>query len=139
MNTADVGTLDAILKAMYDLISGPAGQARDWQRFRSLYASGARLMPVVSTRPEAHDVRILSPEEYIARVDPIFAGEPFWERESGRQTEVFGNVAHVLSRYVSLHSPDGEPFESGTNSLQLFYDGSRWWIVSVMWNTSRSS
>ena len=137
--SSDVATLDAILNAMYDVISGPAGQARDWERFRSLYAPGARLMPVVSTGPDAHCVRILSPEEYIHRVNPIFAGEPFWERESSRQTEVFGNIAHVLSAYVSLHSPDGEPFESGTNSVQLFYDGARWWIVSVMWNTSRAS
>jgi hypothetical protein len=137
--SSDVSTLDAILNAMYEVISGPAGQARNWERFRSLYAPGARLMPVVSTAPNAHRVRILTPDEYIARVNPIFAGEPFWERESGRQTEVFGNVAHVRSDYVSLRSADGTPFESGTNSVQLFYDGARWWIVSVMWNTARAS
>jgi hypothetical protein len=137
--SSDVVTLDAIVKAMYEVISGPAGQARDWERFRSLYAPGARLMPVVSTGPDAHHVRMLTPEEYIQRVNPIFASEAFWERESERQTEVFGNVAHVLSRYVSLRSPEGEPFESGANSIQLFYDGARWWIVSVMWNTARSS
>lgn len=135
--SSDVDTVDAILKAMYEVISGPAGQARDWERFRVLYAPGARLMPVVSTGPEAH-ARILSPEQFIQRVEPIFAKEDFWERESERQTELFGNVAHVLSKYVSLREPEGEPFEHGINSIQLIYDGTRWWIVSVMWNTARS-
>jgi hypothetical protein len=133
----DAETLDGIIKAMYEVIAGPAGQARDWQRFRALYAPGARLMPVVSTGPRAH-ARILSPEEFIGRVEPIFAKEDFFERETERQTELFGNVAHVLSKYVSLRDPEGEPFENGTNSIQLINDGTRWWIVSVMWNTARS-
>ena len=133
---SDVNTLDAILKAMYEVISGPAGVARDWERFRNLYAPGARLMPVVAGPPAR--ARVLSPEDYIRRVEPIFAQEDFWERETGRETETFGRVAHVLSHYESLRDPEGEPFERGTNSVQLFHDGERWWIVSVMWNTSRA-
>ncbi len=129
---------DAILKAMYEVISGPRGQARDWDRYRSLYAPGARLIPVVSSTPGAHRARVLTPEEFIARVEPIFAQEDFWEVESQHKAEVFGHVAHVLSSYESRRSPDGAPFETGTHSLQLFHDGSRWWIVSVMWNTTRS-
>lgn len=135
---SDVGTLDAIVHAMYEVISGPAGQARDWNRFRSLYLPAARLIPIVSVAGEPVRARVLSPDEYIQRVEPIFAKEDFWERETSRQTETFGHVAHVLSAYESLHAPDGAPFERGTNSVQLFHDASRWWVVSVMWNTSRS-
>ncbi len=134
---ADVRTIDSIVAAMYEVISGPAGQSRDWKRFRHLYAPGARLMPIVSRSGEPAAVRVLSPEEYIRRVEPIFIEEDFWERETNRQTETFGNVAHVLSAYESLRNPDGSPFERGTNSVQLFYDNTRWWVVSVMWNTSR--
>jgi hypothetical protein len=94
-------------------------------------------MPVVATAEKPH-VRVLSPEEYIRRVEPIFAREDFWERETGREVATFGRVAHVLSHYESLRDPNGPPFETGTNSVQLFFDGARWWIVSVMWNTSRS-
>lgn len=137
-STADVATLDAILHALYEVISGPAGQPRDWDRFRSLFLPGGRLMPVVSIPEEKPYVRVLSPEDYIRRVEPIFATEDFWERESSRQVETFGQVAHVLSHYESLRSPHGAPFERGTNSLQLFHDGFRWWVVGVMWNTSRS-
>jgi hypothetical protein len=134
---SDVGTLDGILRAMYEVISGPAGAPRDWARFRSLYLPDARLMPVVSPAGETPRVRTLSPEEYIRRVEPIFASEAFWERETSREVETFGRVAHVLSHYESLHDPDGPPFERGTNSVQLFYDDSRWWVISVLWNTAR--
>ena len=146
---ADIASLDGIVKAAYDVISGPAGVARDWERFRSLYAPGARLMPVVShqgTSPPAANsgpkggatVRVLSPEEYIRRVEPIFATESFWECETGRQVEAIGRIAHVLSHYESRREADGPAFETGTNSMQLFYDERRWWIVSVMWNTARA-
>lgn len=134
---SDVATLDAIVKAAYEVISGSAGQKRDWARFRSLYVPGARLMPVISG--ETPHVRVLSPDEYIRRVEPIFATEDFWERETGRQVETFGRIAHVLSHYESQRDPNGTPFERGTNSMQLFYDGVRWWIVSILWNTARNA
>lgn len=137
--SADVATMDAILRTLYEVLSGPAGQQRDWERYRRLFAPGARLMPVVSTGPEAPHARMLSVDDYIRRVEPIFAKEDFWERESSRETETFGRVAHVLSSYDSLRTAEGAPFESDKNSIQLFYDDTRWWIVSVMWNTSRSA
>ena len=136
---SDVSTLDGILHASYEVLSGPAGKARDWDRHRSLFIDGARLLVVVAVAGEKPRVRQLTVEDYIQRVEPIFAVEDFWERETSRQTETFGRVAHVLSMYESLRDPNGPPFERGANSMQLFYDDARWWVVSVMWNTSRSS
>jgi hypothetical protein len=136
---SDVSTLEGILHALYEALSGPAGQPRDWERFRSLFMDSARLIVVVAAAGEKPRARQLSVEDYIQRVEPIFAVEDFWERETGRQTETFGRVAHVLSTYESLRDPNGPPFERGANSMQLFYDDSRWWVVSVMWNTSRNS
>ena len=135
---SDFATVDAILHALYETVSGPVGQPRDWVRFRSLFLPGGRLMPIVSMPDEKAGVRFLSTEDFIQRVEPIFAIEDFWERESSRQTETFGHFAHVLSFYESLRSPNGSPFERSVNSIQLFNDGLRWWIVSVMWNTARS-
>jgi len=136
---SDVSTLDGILQAAYEVLSGPAGQLRDWERYRTLFADGARLMPVVAVAGEKPHVRQLTVEDYIRRVEPIFAVEDFWERETSRQSETFGRVAHVLSNYESLRDPNGPPFEHGANSMQLFHDDARWWIVSIMWNTSRSA
>jgi hypothetical protein len=135
---SDVGTLDAILHAFYETVSGAVGQPRDWDRFRSLFLPGGRLMPVVSIAGEKAGVRFLSTEDFIHRVEPIFAVEDFWERETSRQTETAGHIAHVLSFYESLRSPNGPPFERNVNSIQLFNDGLRWWIVNVMWNTARA-
>jgi hypothetical protein len=134
---AEYSTLASVIHATYEVISGPAGQARDWERFRSLYTPGARLMPVVGGQ-NPH-VRVLSVEEYIRRVEPIFAVESFYERETSREEKVIGRVAHMLSHYESLRDPEGAPFETGTNSMQLFFDDRRWWVVSVMWNTARDS
>jgi hypothetical protein len=136
---SDVSTLDQIMHALYEALSGPAGQRRDWERYRTLFMDGARLMPVVALTGEKPHVRQLTVDDYIRRVEPIFAVEHFWERETSRQTELFGRVAHVLSRYESLRDPNGPAFEHGANSMQLFYDDSRWWVVSIMWNTSRSA
>ena len=135
---SDVSTLDAIIHTSYEVLSGPARQPRDWERYRTLFIDGARLMPVVAVAGEKPHVRQLTLEDYIRRVEPIFAVENFWERETNRETEIMGRVAHVLSRYESLRDPNGPPFEQGANSMQLFYDDSRWWIVSVMWNTARN-
>jgi len=131
----ELSTLSSIIHLGYELISGPAGHPRDWERFRTLYAPGARLMPVVGGG-QPH-VRVLSPEDYIRRVEPIFAVESFYERETSREEHVIGRVAHVLSHYESLRDPNGPPFETGTNSMQLFFDDTRWWFVSTMWNTPR--
>ncbi len=134
----DVATIDAIISAMYAVISGPAGQKRDWDRFRSLFLPEARLVLAISRENEAPRVRILDVEGYIRRTAPIFEREGFWERETERKTETFGNIAHLLSSYESRHEENGEPFTRGLNSIQLFYDRVRWWIVTVMWNTERS-
>jgi hypothetical protein len=67
-------------------------------------------------------------------VEPYFAEQGFYETEVARRTEQFGHIAHAWSTYESRHHPDDpEPFVRGINSIQLFHDGSRWWIVSIYW------
>ena len=129
----DVGSIDAIVTAAYDSISGCAGEKRNWERERSLYYPGARLIP---TGQPGDDLapQILDVDGFIERVEPFFAEHGFYEKEIARRTEQFGHIAHVWSTYESRHDAnDPEPFMRGINSIQLFYDGSRWWIVSIYW------
>ena len=134
-NPADIASIDAIITAAYDAISGPAGKKRDWDRERSLYYPGARLIP--TAKPGANDdlaPQILDVEGFIARVEPYFAEQGFFEKEIARHTEQFGHIAHVWSTYESRHDPsDPEPFMRGINSIQLFNDGRRWWVLSIYW------
>jgi len=136
-NPADVESIDAIIKASYDVISGPAGKRRDWERERSLFAPGARLIPT-ATVPGQTDVElaplVVDVEGYIARVGPLFEKEGFYETEVTRRVEQFGQIAQVWSTYESRRDPsDAKPFMRGINSFQLFNDGKRWWIVSIYW------
>ena len=140
VDPADVKSIDAIVAAAYDGISGPAGKKRDWDRERSLYMPGARLIPLAMEAgiagSEDVDVapQILDIEGFIARVEPYFQENGFYEKEIARRTEQFGKIAHVWSTYESRHSEaDPEPFLRGINSIQLFNDGKRWWIVSIYW------
>jgi hypothetical protein len=131
----DVKSVDAIVHALYDVISGPAGQARDWNRFRSLFYGGARLIPT-GKRPNDPQIgaRVLTPEDYVERVTPFFAKEGFYENEASRKMEQFGNIAQVFSTYESRHAKGEQPFQRGINSIQLFNDGTRWWVMTVMWD-----
>ena len=137
VNLADVESIDAIIAATYDVISGPAGKQRDWDRERSLFYPSARLMPT-ATVAGRNDVelapQILDVESYIARVEPLFAKSGFYETEIARRVESFGSIAHVWSTYESRRDPsDPEPFMRGINSIQLFNDGRRWWVLSIYW------
>jgi hypothetical protein len=131
----DVDSIDAIITATYDSISGPAGKKRDWKRMRSLFYPSARLIPTAN--PGANDAlapQMLDVDGFIARVEPYFADDGFFEKEIARRTEQFGHIAHAWSTYESRHDADDpEPFIRGINSIQLFYNGARWWIVSIYW------
>ncbi len=134
---ADVESIEAIIAAAYDVISGPAGKKRDWDRNRSLFFPGARLIPtaIVAGRNDVDLApHVLDVEGYIARVEPLFAKNGFYEKEIARRVEQFGQIAHVWSTYESRHDPsDTAPFMRGINSIQLFNDGKRWWILSIYW------
>jgi hypothetical protein len=131
---ADVSSMDAIIKAVYDVISGPADQQRDWNRMRSLFVPGARLIAVHTGKDSPNVARVLSVEDYIRLAEPLMAKKGFFERESHRTVERFGDIAQVFSTYESRYvATDAKPFERGINSFQLMFDGQRWWVVTIYW------
>jgi len=132
---ADVSTLDGIMKAVYDVISGDAGRERDWARFRTLFHENARLIPTgKNAETGVIAARVLSPDDYIARANTTLVKNGFFEREIARRVEQYGNIVHVFSTYESRHKLDDKtPFARGINSFQLYNDGKRWWVLTIFW------
>ncbi len=138
-NPADVASPEAITTALYDVISGPASQARDWDRFRSLFLPGARLLYSQTTPAGEMQLHAMTVEDFVRIVTPIYAsGGGFFERDIGHRIERFGNVAHVFTAYETRRSgPDGPVAARGINSVQLVRHEGRWWVVNVAWDTER--
>ena len=134
-NPADVSSIDAIMKAVYDVISGDAGQKRDWDRFRTLFHKDARMIPSGKNKDTGVvGARAFTPEEYITRSAPFMEKEGFFEREIARRTDVYGNIAQIFSTYEAFRKAgDKTPFMRGINSFQLLNDGKRWWVVTIYW------
>lgn len=131
----DVGSLDAIMKAVYDVISGDAGEARDWDRFRTLFHKDARLIPTgVNPQTKVAGATTLTPEDYIKRAGPTLLKDGFHERELARHVDLYGNIAQVFSTYHAFRKADDKtPFLRGINSFQLLNDGTRWWVMTIYW------
>ncbi len=131
---ADVASVDAIIRRIYDGISGPAGKKRDWERERALYLPGARLIAVGKRRTGEVVNRVMEIEGYISANSEAMEKEGFFETEIARRTEEFGNIVHVWSTYEARHkADDSKPFMRGINSIQLINDGKRWWVITIMW------
>jgi hypothetical protein len=137
---ADVATVDGIITALYESISGPAGQKRDWDRFRSLFIDGGRLIPSRGRRDSVTNEilpNVMTPEGYIAGSGGL-ERNGFFEKEVAQTSETFGRVTHRFSTYESRRTAqDEKPFARGINSIQLLNDGKRWWIVTVYWDAER--
>lgn len=135
-DSQDVASVDVILGALYQVISGDSGVARNWDRFRSLFAPGARLLPIGRRQDGGFVTRVLTPEEYIERSGPFLVNNGFHEKETAHRSERYGQLVHVFSTYESRRrATDPAPFARGINSIQLFHDGKRWWVMTIMWRS----
>jgi hypothetical protein len=131
---ADVESIDAIVKALYDVISGPPGQPRNWDRFRSLFIPQAQLVMASESKDGTTKPRVMSPEEYEQKSGPNLMERGFFEREIARHVDEYGAIAQVFSTYEwRLGSADAKAQERGINSIQLMKDKDRWWVVSIFW------
>lgn len=128
----DIQTVDNIIAALYNVICGEPGEPRDWNRFKNLFAADAKLIPTLKNQDGKITYRALSPDEYVQ----LFSSRVptgFFERELHRVTEEFGTVTHAFSTYETRERKDGPVTNRGINSIQLFYDGSRYYIITVFW------
>jgi hypothetical protein len=144
-NSGDVDTVEHLVSSLYDVISGPAGKPRDWDRFRSLFLPDGRLgviradAPAKDNQPARHgDAVFRTPDVYVERNDPYFKTNGFFERGIANRVEEFGNLVQVWSTYESRHTmADSAPFARGINSIQIVRAQGRFWLANVMWDDER--
>ena len=132
----DLSTPNGTVAALYEVISGPAGQDRDPDAMRNLFHESAKMVSVGGLRDGKTRYNVITVEQYIERNFPFLEKNGFFEQEVKNVTEIFGNVAHVFTTYESRRKKDDEkPFARGINSVQLMFDGERWWIMSIVWQS----
>ena len=134
----DEAAIGAVIDEMYAMISGPKG-ARDWSRQANCFLPEARQVRTWiddQGRPQKLSMTL---EQYEANTTPFFAENDFYEVETARRIDVFGNMAHVWSAYEARRTPDEEPPERrGINSIQLFRDPDLGWrIIHMIWDNER--
>jgi hypothetical protein len=130
----DVTSVDYIIAALYDVISGPAGE-RDWERLKFICKPSVQFN-TVRTNKEGKNVFFAGDlEKYIANSGGYFLKNPFFETEIGRKVHQFGPLVQVFSAYEARKSPEENPFDRGINSIQLSFDNDRWWVVNIMWTS----
>lgn len=133
---ADVSTLDGIIRAYYEVVSGPAGESPDRERDRSLHIANALVGVPGEVENGVSRLMTMTLDEYHDQFGGV-RSEGFFEKEIHRVVKRFGSVATVMSTYASSTTPEGEPYARGINSIQLSWDGERWWILSWFFDVER--
>ena len=129
-----VKTLDSTLETLYGVISGEKGEARNWELFKYLFEPEAKLIPSQKNKEGVYKARYMTPNDYIEGSGKWLVENGFFEKEIQRSVQTFGNITQVFSTYESFRSEkDTSPFMRGINSIQLLFDGNRWWIINIYW------
>ena len=133
----ELAVLDLFMAGLYNSISGLAGE-RDWERFRLLFFPGARLLRTIVSPEGEVSLSAMDVEGFINFAAPFLREHDFEERELARREDQFGQIAQVFSTYVSTTSSEGEKTtKHGINSVQLWFDGRRWWVLNMVWDDER--
>jgi hypothetical protein len=132
----DLKSIESIIELLYSVISGPPGP-RNWELFQALFIPGARLIFNGKTPDGTLTLSVLTPAEYQAQGYKFFLNNGFFENAIANQVDQFGTVAHVFSTYESRQELSEKPYSRGINSIQLLNDGTRWWVVNILWDSER--
>jgi hypothetical protein len=129
-----VQTLDNTIETLYGVISGKKGEERNWELFKYLFHPDAKLIPTGKNQAGAIGATFMTPEGYISRAGKMLVETGFFEKETHRSVDTFGNITQLFSTYDSYNNESmDKPFARGINSIQLLNDGKRWWIINIYW------
>jgi len=125
----DVGTLDGIIKAYYDVVSVKKGEKVSYERDSLLHIPGVRIGSAGIDAKGSPVLHYTTLKEYHRESDAYMERNGFYERETARQVHNIRNIYQVWSSYESRYTADGKVIAQGVNSIELYYDGKRFWIL----------
>jgi hypothetical protein len=129
-------TLDQLTKALDDAVSGPGNKDRTC--LRALLLPGARLTPLIKSPIGSLSPHNMSVDDWIKAVAKRGSAE-MYERQVKVTREEYGHMAQLWSEYETRPSPEGKATVHGVNSIQAFYDGSRWRVLAVLWESDATA
>lgn len=132
----DRADVEATVQAVYDVISGPVGQARDFDAMRELYLPGAAMGAVSPGEDGQGRGRVITLDDYIERSGPWLVENGFTERPTRTETTIYGELAYVRSAYEGVSGVTGEVFVTGVNFITLFKIEGEWKIASILWRSA---
>lgn len=139
IDSTSVRSIDGVINALYEVISKEKGGQRHWKQFKYLFHPDAHLIPAGQTKDGLSMAQFMTPNEYIKSSSKWLLENGYVEKEIHRKVDAFGNIAHILSVYEAFYSTKNKtPFMRGVNSIQLFHDGKRWWIINLFWSHETS-
>ncbi len=128
-------TLDELIMAIDDAVSGPAN--KDRACFRALFLPETRLIPLRHTPDGGYQPRVLTVDDWIALVGKR-GSEIFTEHQIKVKSETYGHMAHLWSTYET-RGADGKPMDRGINSIQAIFDGKQWRIIEIVWQAESAT
>ncbi|SEA52999.1 hypothetical protein SAMN05443667_105128 [Flavobacterium gillisiae] len=129
----DTATINGLMKAFYEVVSGEAGKKRQWERDLSIHNPNAIYSYISNVNGELKQLT-LSVKDFHKETDDMVLETAFYETEINREVKVFGNIANVWSTYETRLEKNGIVARRGINSIQLFYADDRWEIISVVFD-----
>jgi hypothetical protein len=123
-------TLDELVKAIDNAVSGPANQDRTC--FRALFTQDARLIPIRIAADGTATPRILTVQDWIDAVAKR-GSAALSEHQIKVRTESWAQLAHLWSTYTTTDTPTGKQLDRGINSIQAVYDGKQWRVIEIVW------
>jgi len=132
-DSMEVMAIGTLITAIYDLISGPAGE-RNWTKLRFLCLPNASFVSIKRKPDGSSEYFQGTIDDYVKKIDPILSASDYYENEIERNVQVSDNIANVFSTFESsLFAAGGVINQRGTNSFQLIYKDDRWWIANILW------
>ncbi|SCZ00860.1 nuclear transport factor 2 family protein [Alkaliphilus peptidifermentans] len=119
----------------YKIISGSAGERRNWNEFKSLFFSEDSSLASMKYNADKECItKGMDVESYIVGLCDFLKSNDFYEYGFNYEIKVIGSIASVYSEYAAKRKKeDSNIIKSGVNLVQLIHNGHEWKIHSMLW------